>query len=93
MFFVYLIFSCGILRQKKFDSPTQGAVSKLSSGLGKIRGVLRPNHPVDGALFPGEPQYGDTAADDMLLTDCNPLFRDLSTWRVFISTFQVIELV
>lgn len=59
--------------------------------MGKIKGVLRVNNPVDGAFFPGENNYVDNEnVDDILLAECNPLFRDLSTWRVWISTFQVI---
>lgn len=66
-------------------------MSKLSSGFGKIKGVLKTAQPVEGAVFPLESQGVENVnVEDILLGDCKQLFRDLSTWRVTIPTYQVI---
>lgn len=77
-------------RSKKYESANPGAVSKFSTGLGKIKGVLKTNQPIEGAFFHPEIQTIENgAADDMFLEDCKSLFRDMSTWKVSIPTYQV----
>ncbi|CAG9818827.1 unnamed protein product [Phaedon cochleariae] len=75
-------------RSKKYDSSNQGS-SKISSGLGKIKGVLKPTQPIEGSFFPVDSQGIENGiAEDIFLGDCNSLFRDLSTWKVSIPTYQ-----
>ncbi|XP_028141747.1 sorting nexin-14 isoform X2 [Diabrotica virgifera virgifera] len=76
---------------KKYYEPTtgQGAVSKISSSLGKIKGVLKTNQPIEGAFFPLESQSVENGTtDEIFLHECKSLFRDMSTWKISIPTFQ-----
>lgn len=57
-----------------------GAVSKISSGLGKIKGVLRTATPVEGSLDAG---YLDKDKEIQAL-------RDLSRWKVDIIRYEVV---
>ncbi|XP_072378466.1 sorting nexin-14-like isoform X1 [Diabrotica undecimpunctata] len=77
-------------RLKKYYEPSsQGAVSKISSSLGKIKGVLKSSQPIEGAFFPLESQtVENVATDDIFLGECKSLFRDMSTWKISIPTFQ-----
>ncbi|CAG9861895.1 unnamed protein product [Phyllotreta striolata] len=82
-------YSKGHHKIKRYDSTNPGPVSKFSSGLGKIKGVLKTNQPVEGAFYPPEAQLVENGtADDMFLEDCKNLFRDMSTWKVDVPTFQ-----
>lgn len=58
--------------------------------MGKIKGVLKTNQPVEGAMFPLESQtIEDGNVEDILLAECKQLFRDLTMWKVSIPTYQV----
>lgn len=82
-----------ILRGKKiYESSSQGTVAKISSGLGRIKGVLRSNQPVEGAIYPPDLNMysnGPSAfVEDILLSDCENIFRDLSAWRISIPSVE-----
>lgn len=57
-----------------------GAVSKISSGLGKIKGVLKTATPVEGSLDAG---YLDKDKELQAA-------RDLSRWKVDIVRYEVV---
>lgn len=57
-----------------------GAVSKISSGLGKIKGVLKTATPVEGSLDAG---YLDKDKEVQAA-------RDLSRWKVDIVRYEVV---
>ncbi|KAG5876709.1 hypothetical protein JTB14_038026 [Gonioctena quinquepunctata] len=77
-----------INRSRRYDSNSQG-VSKLSSGLGKIKGVLKSSQPIEGAFYQSENQSVENGTtDDIFLGECKSLFRDLSTWKISIPTYQ-----
>ncbi|KAK5642032.1 hypothetical protein RI129_008199 [Pyrocoelia pectoralis] len=86
----------GTRNKKTFDLPNQGTVAKISSGLGRIRGVLKPNQPVEGSIFTPELQiYSNNPVafeEDIFLSDCESIFRDLSTWRISIPSVEVHQL-
>lgn len=83
---------CYTYRSKKYEPISQGTVAKISSGLGKIKGVLKTNQPIEGSFFPIETQnIEDGTVEDLLLAECKTLFRDLSTWKVSIRSYQVRE--
>ncbi|KAJ8911435.1 hypothetical protein NQ315_005968 [Exocentrus adspersus] len=76
-------------RSKRYESTSQGTVAKISSGLVKIKGVLKTNQPIEGSFFPLETQtIEDHTVEDILLAECKTLFRDLSTWKVTIPSYQ-----
>ncbi|XP_074032931.1 sorting nexin-14 isoform X2 [Leptinotarsa decemlineata] len=82
-------FTKQLSKSKKYDSMSQGNVSKLTSGLGKIKGVLKTSQPIEGSFFPIENQSVENGTtDEMFLGDCKSLFRDLSRWKVSIPTYQ-----
>ncbi|CAG9770654.1 unnamed protein product [Ceutorhynchus assimilis] len=73
------------LKSKKYYEQTNySAVSKISSGLGKIKGVLKTATPIEGSLDPLENDF----TEDAILPD--NLVRDLSSWKVSIHTYQII---
>nr|CAH7759736.1 unnamed protein product [Callosobruchus chinensis] len=75
--------------RKPSEYSNQSAVSKLSSGFGKIKGVLKSTQTVEGAFFPLEPQnVEDVRVDEMLLSECKTLFRDMSTWKITVPSYQ-----
>lgn len=81
---VYLLYT--IFRRKYYDGSQQsGTVSKISSSLGKIRGVLKSTQALEGAILQN---VEDCALDDMFSANYD-LFRDLSTWQVTINSYQV----
>ncbi|XP_031347622.1 sorting nexin-14-like isoform X2 [Photinus pyralis] len=84
----------GARNKKTFDSSTQGTVAKISSGLGRIKGVLKPNQPVEGSIFTPELYSNNptTFEEDIFLSDCEGIFRDLSTWRISIPSVEVHQL-
>ncbi|XP_018573959.1 sorting nexin-14 isoform X2 [Anoplophora glabripennis] len=76
-------------RSKKYEPNSQGTVSKISSGLVKIKGVLKTNQPIEGSFFPLEAHNVENGTvEDLLLAECKTLFRDLSTWKVTICSYQ-----
>ncbi|KAF5269937.1 hypothetical protein FQR65_LT05736 [Abscondita terminalis] len=87
----YTKLTHGSKNKKSYDASNQGTVAKISSGLGRIKGVLRPNQPVDGSVFTPDLQiYPDSTAlvEDIFLSDCEGIFRDLSAWRISISSVE-----
>ncbi|XP_066140261.1 sorting nexin-14-like isoform X2 [Euwallacea fornicatus] len=71
-----------IKSKKYYEQSNYGAVSKISSSLGKIRGVLKAAAPIEGSLDPLESGY----SEDVIFSD--NLMRDLSSWKVKISTSE-----
>lgn len=62
--------------------------------MGKIRGVLKASQPIDGSFFPIETQNLENGnVDEILLSDCKSLFRDLSTWMVTVPSYQVKKII
>lgn len=85
-FSIYLI---GFSRGRKYYE-SQGTVSKISSSIGRIRGVLKATQPIEGALNPVDAQTIENGTvEDILITECGNIFRDLSAWRVSILSYQV----
>ncbi|KAK4877057.1 hypothetical protein RN001_009563 [Aquatica leii] len=81
----------GSKNKKSYDPSNQGTVAKISSGLGRIKGVLKPNQPVEGSIFtPDLQMYPDSTAfvEDIFLADCESIFRDLSAWRISIPSVE-----
>ncbi|XP_060535701.1 sorting nexin-14-like isoform X2 [Cylas formicarius] len=74
--------------RKYLEHTTYGAVSKLSSGIGKIRGVLKTAQTLDGAVEPSETRDDGSVAEDVALGE--NLIRDLNSWRVTIPSYQTI---
>lgn len=68
----------------------QGAVAKISSGLGKIKGALKPNQPIEGAMFYSDPNMftNEIPFIEGIFPDCENMFRDLNTWKVSISSAE-----
>ncbi|KAJ8981392.1 hypothetical protein NQ317_002586 [Molorchus minor] len=61
------------LSKKYYDSTSQGTVSKISSSLGKIKGVLKTTQPIEGAFFPLESQNvedGTTSPSNKVIYFC-----------------------
>lgn len=75
---------------KKYYEPTnQGTVSKISTGIGKIKGVLKTNQPIEGSFFPHEsPSVDNGTTEDTFLDDSKSIFRDMSTWKVTIPNYE-----
>lgn len=69
---------------KKYMGTGQGAVAKISSGLGKIKGALRPNHPIEGAMFPSD--LNELPFVENILQDCDNMFRNLNRWKISITS-------
>ncbi|GLV46764.1 hypothetical protein CBL_13537 [Carabus blaptoides fortunei] len=78
--------SSGARGKKGTDPSSQGTVSKISSGLYKIKGALR-TQPIEGAVYPQETQTYET--DPSIFIEQN-IYRDLSAWRVSISYAEQI---
>lgn len=66
--------------KKGGEQSSLGAVSKISSGLGKIKGVLKTATPVEGSLDAG---YLDKDKEVQAA-------RDLSRWKVDIVRYEVV---
>jgi hypothetical protein len=65
-------------------------VSKISSGIGKIRGALKVAQPIDGAIHAPESQTIENGTvEDIIISECGNIFRDLSAWRISILSYQV----
>lgn len=75
--------------KKSYDSYTQGTVSKISSGFGKIKVALKTSQPVEGALYPNEIniiEAESTSLDE--IQQETKIVRDISTWRITIPTYK-----
>lgn len=69
---------------------SQGTVARISSSLGKIKGALKANQPIEGALYlPEIHNVENDMVEDIIITECSNIFRDLSAWRVSILSYQV----
>ncbi|XP_966626.3 sorting nexin-14 isoform X1 [Tribolium castaneum] len=76
-------------RRKYYETPSQGTVAKISSGIGKLRGALKVAQPIEGAIHPPEAQgIENGAVEDIIISECGNIFRDLSSWRVSILSYQ-----
>ncbi|XP_057664607.1 sorting nexin-14-like isoform X1 [Diorhabda carinulata] len=77
-------------RFKKYYEPAnQGTVSKISTSLGKIKGVLKTTQSIEGSFFPPETHPVENGTiEDTLLDDCKSIFRDMSTWKVTIPNYE-----
>ncbi|KAF7270619.1 hypothetical protein GWI33_016415 [Rhynchophorus ferrugineus] len=74
--------------KKYYDQSNFGAVSKISSGIGKIKGVLKTTTTVEGALDPLDTcSMENGISEDMILSEA--LMRDLRGWKVTIPTHRV----
>lgn len=69
--------------KKYYEQSNYSTVAKISSGIGKIKGVLKTATPIEGSLEPLENEF----TEDVILTE--NLIRDLSNWKVSIPTYQV----
>ncbi|RZB40834.1 sorting nexin-14-like [Asbolus verrucosus] len=75
--------------RKFYEAPSQGTVARISSSLGKIRGALKAAQPIDGAIYPPESQTIENGTvEDIIISECGSIFRDLSAWRVSILSYQ-----
>lgn len=62
--------------------------------MGKIRGALKTNQPVEGAIYAPECQAVENGTvDDIIITDCSNIFRDLSSWRVSIPSSDTLQVI
>lgn len=53
--------------------------------MGRIRGALRTNQPIEGAVYAPENQTIENGTvEELSITDCSNIHRDLSTWRTSI---------
>ncbi|KAL1517793.1 hypothetical protein ABEB36_001517 [Hypothenemus hampei] len=68
-----------IKSRKYYEQTNYSTVSKISSGLGKIKGVLKTASPIQGSI---EPLETDFTEDEILI-------RDLSNWKVKVSSYQI----
>lgn len=87
----YHIFN---FRGRKYYEPvSQSTVSKISSSLGKIKGALRTNQPIEGAIYTPEIQTIENGTvEDILTVDCSNIYRDLSTWRISIPSIDTVQI-
>lgn len=67
-------------------------MSKISSGLGRIRGALRTNQPIEGAVCIPETQtFENGTIEELIVSDCSNIYRDLSTWRVSVPNTELTQ--
>lgn len=67
-------------------------MSKISSGLGRIRGALKANQPIEGSLCVPESQNLENGTiEELIVSDCSNIYRDLSTWRVTIPNTELVQ--
>ncbi|XP_022915727.2 sorting nexin-14-like isoform X2 [Onthophagus taurus] len=75
------------IRSRKYyeTGANQGTVAKISSGLGKLKGVLQTKQPIEGYYTPESHAYESDASHfiDEVVPQ-TPVSRDLSTWRISI---------
>lgn len=81
-----------IFRGRKYYEPiSQSTVSKISNSIGKIKGALRTNQPIEGAIYTPEIQTIENGiVEDIIAIDCN-VDRDLSTWSVSIPSIDTMQ--
>ncbi|ERL90742.1 hypothetical protein D910_08089 [Dendroctonus ponderosae] len=78
-------FNKAAIKSKRFcEQSSYGTVSKFSSSIGKIKGVLKTATPVEGCV---QHLKTDFTENDLLPAN---LTRDLSNWKVTISSYKVI---
>lgn len=85
--------ACFLFRSRRYYEPvSQSTVSKISSGLGRIRGALRTNQPIEGAVCIPEAQaFENGTIEELIVSDCSNIHRDLSTWRVSIPNTELTQ--
>ncbi|CAH0546449.1 unnamed protein product [Brassicogethes aeneus] len=83
-------FGSPVRARKYNDIPIQtSTVSKISSGFGKIKGVLKANQPIEGALYPECHNLTENGTvDDLIFNETDGIFRDLGSWRLFITDYR-----
>lgn len=78
--------------KKAYENTSQGTVSKISSGIGKIKGALKTNQPVEGAVFPQEIPVLESEPtpfiEDLIPPDVSQNFRDLNAWKISIPDIE-----
>lgn len=91
LLYVMLIFLW--FRTRRYYEPvTQSTVSKISSGLGRIRGALRTNQPIEGAVCIPETQtFENGGIEELIVSDCSNSYRDLSAWRVSVPNTELVQ--
>ncbi|XP_017774101.1 PREDICTED: sorting nexin-14-like isoform X2 [Nicrophorus vespilloides] len=77
-----------IRNKKYYDSNNQGAVSKISSSFGKIKGALQAKQPVEGAVYPHESRILESDHTYIEESEMYTPNRDLTAWRISIPNIE-----
>lgn len=52
---------------------------------------MKVSQPIDGAINPLESQTIENGTvEDIIIAECGNIFRDLSSWRVSITSYKVL---